>query len=354
MTPRPADFTGLDTHLMKINYDFFLEPGTPGPAWFEVGFTLSVPETENAITVIDALPRHVPTAQEPRSYGLDRYLAFVPGDGVHLPASQPIVHLFGLGGPGVRWRHTAVNGDGIQPGSYTSWTTLTVPAGCAQVAAEVTARFDFAADSELAREYAPAPESATVSLRLESSTAYAGLLTPAAGPDPLPQTPREPRVFISYTHDDREHCEAVLRLSAFLATDCGFDVHMDRWDLDERRDWSLWASRQIEAADFVIVIASPQCKLVAGGHVGNLDNRGMQSEMSLLRELLHDDREVWLRKLLPVVLPGRAVTEIPLFLQPNVADHYLVTDYTPAGADDLLRVITGQPPYRRPPRRTHS
>lgn len=157
-----------------------------------------------------------------------------------------------------------------------------------------------------------------------------------------------PRVFISYTHDDEAHVEAVRLFSVFLAETCGIDVHMDRWDLDRRRDWSLWARGQLAAADFVLVIASPVCRVVGDGAMHNLDNRGMQSELSLIRELLHSDRDTWTAKLLPVVLPGRSTEEIPLFLQPNTADHYLVTDLTLHGADDLLRVLTGQPFDRRP------
>ncbi len=51
---------------------------------------------------------------------------------------------------------------------------------------------------------------------------------------------------------------------------------------------------------------------------------------------------------MPVVLPGRSVAEIPSFLQPNTADHYIIKDFTVAGAEDLLRHLTRQPPYQRP------
>ncbi|SNY84365.1 SEFIR domain-containing protein [Nocardia amikacinitolerans] len=127
-----------------------------------------------------------------------------------------------------------------------------------------------------------------------------------------------------------------------------FDVHMDRWDLDRRRNWYQWAIEQVTKADFVLVIASPRCKQVADGHGDPKSNRGMQSEILLLMEQLHSDRETWSRKLLPVVLPGRSPDEIPLFLAPQTADHYLVQDFTVEGADDLLRAVTGQPAYLRP------
>ncbi|MFE3259447.1 hypothetical protein ACFXPS_29135 [Nocardia sp. NPDC059091] len=87
---------------------------------------------------------------------------------------------------------------------------------------------------------------------------------------------------------------------------------------------------------------------VGDGRGGGESNLGMRSEITLLMELLHSDREVWQRKLLPVVLPGRSPAEIPLFLQPRTADHYVVRDFTVTGAEDLLRTITAQEPYPRP------
>lgn len=67
------------------------------------------------------------------------------------------------------------------------------------------------------------------------------------------------------------------------------------------------------------------------------------------RGLLHSDRARWTTKLLPVVLPGGSVSDVPLFLQPQTADHFLVENLTVRGAEHLIRVLTGQPPYRRPP-----
>jgi hypothetical protein len=69
----------------------------------------------------------------------------------------------------------------------------------------------------------------------------------------------------------------------------------------------------------------------------------------MFRELLQSDRSKWARKLLPVVLPGGSASDIPPFLQPQTADHYLVEEMTVAGAEDLLRVITGQPRFPRAP-----
>jgi len=158
--------------------------------------------------------------------------------------------------------------------------------------------------------------------------------------------PGGPRAFISYAHDSARHVESVSALAGFLASR-GVDVHMDRWSLDRRRDWYQWAISEITQASFVLIIASPVCRRVGDGDIENTSHRGMQSELSLVRELLHADRAEWLPKLLPVVLPHCSTRDIPLFLQPQTADHYLVRELTPAGAGDLLDALFGGPPGPR-------
>ncbi|WP_410614690.1 SEFIR domain-containing protein [Amycolatopsis sp. lyj-109] len=157
------------------------------------------------------------------------------------------------------------------------------------------------------------------------------------------------RVFVSYTHDSPEHKDHVLAFSEFLERN-GVDVTLDQWKLAHRRDWYTWAIGSIENADYVIVVASERYREVADGYASAGDNRGLQSEAALLREKLHSDRPTWTRKILPVVLPGHTPAEIPAFLQPQTADHYDVTDFTVAGGESLIRVLTGQAPYVKPVR----
>jgi SEFIR domain len=153
---------------------------------------------------------------------------------------------------------------------------------------------------------------------------------------------RRPRAFVSYAHDSQPHKESVRGFCEVLA-EAGIDVKVDRWAIGERRDWQLWATSQILESDFVIIIASPACRRVGDGTVTPGTHAGLQSEMRTLRELYHSDPATWTRKMLPVVLPGRSVNEIPLFLQPYTADHFVVPSISPAGAEDLLRLLTRQP-----------
>ncbi|MDQ3786932.1 MAG: TIR domain-containing protein [Actinomycetota bacterium] len=151
-----------------------------------------------------------------------------------------------------------------------------------------------------------------------------------------------PRVFVSYAHESGSHKEQVLALATFLRA-AGVDAVLDQWSDDVRRDWYSWAIHEMTAADFVLVVASARYR-ASGDGAGPVDrNRGVQSEAALLRELVHADRATWLPKILPVLLPGHDVDEIPLFLQPYSASRYPVTSFDTAGAESLLRTIFRQP-----------
>lgn len=157
-----------------------------------------------------------------------------------------------------------------------------------------------------------------------------------------------PTVFVSYTHDDEEHRQAVLEFATVLRS-CGITATLDRWASDQRQDWQAWAVRAMLESDYVTVIASEGYRRMGDGNGPNDLNLGGQSEAALLRDLLQGDRQAWTTKILPVILPGQGIDGIPLFLQPNAADRYTVDSITPGGLEDLIRVITSQPRHVRPP-----
>lgn len=158
---------------------------------------------------------------------------------------------------------------------------------------------------------------------------------------------KHPRAFVTYAHDSAEHKSRVLELATFLRH-VGIDVRLDRWADDGRIDWAVWALKEITEADFVLVIASADYKCRAEGGIADKGGRGAQFEASLLRELLFADRRTWGPKMLPVVLPGRSVDEIPLFLQPYSATRYIVSEFTENGVEKLLAVLRDRPKHRAP------
>jgi hypothetical protein len=109
------------------------------------------------------------------------------------------------------------------------------------------------------------------------------------------QAKRSPRIFISYAHENRQHKENVSRLAEILH-DKGLDVFLDRWNKTPRIDWNQTVTNQIREADFVLAMASERYKAVAEGNVLPGQNRGVQDELVIIRELLNSERSVWLPK----------------------------------------------------------
>jgi hypothetical protein len=157
--------------------------------------------------------------------------------------------------------------------------------------------------------------------------------TPGAG--------KPPRVFITYSHDDERHFDLVREFATFLRTGVGIDVRLDQWADDGRRDWSLWAIEQLAEADFVLVIASPDYKRRAEGTEVPYVGRGAQFEAAMIRDNLTQDLPRATRRILPVVLPGRRVEEIPSFLNAHSTTRYEIEEFTLAGVAELLVAFTG-------------
>ena len=123
----------------------------------------------------------------------------------------------------------------------------------------------------------------------------------------------------------------------------GIDARLDLPAAERRQDWAQWMMREVRDADRILVVASPEYRRRAEGDAGPDEGRGVQLEARLIRDRFYADQDAGLQLVLPVVLPGCSAEDLPLWLAPASATHYLVTGYTVAGADPLLRMLTGQP-----------
>ncbi|WP_405137802.1 SEFIR domain-containing protein [Nocardia sp. NBC_01388] len=157
-----------------------------------------------------------------------------------------------------------------------------------------------------------------------------------------------PRVFITYSHDSDEHKSLVREFANFLRVEAGIDVHLDQWYDNQRRDWSSWAIEQLTRADFVLVIASPDYQSRADGLAQSHEGRGAQFETAILRNDMTRNLNEQTRRILPVVLPGRSIDEIPMFLMAYSATHYVISEFTLAGIADLRVALTGQGEHPMP------
>jgi hypothetical protein len=332
----PEQFGGMDAYLVKLNYELETTPGTPEMNWFELGVEL------RTASVVDAVPHHTQATQDSVSYVVNEHLNFVPATNgttpaVHLPAAGETIHAFGVGSGGVRWQHLSTPGAGVRPGSRGAWLVTLVEQGATHLDVTAIVRFDLRPMPDWNVLPSPTPLDLRIellsmpSLRSEPTTQHAERATAAL-------RPAGPRVFISYAHDDDAHKQLV-RDFANLLIRCGLDVRLDQFAAPRRKDWYLWAIDNIDNAEFVIIIASPKCRAVGEGKIDRNAHPGMHCELTVIRDRLQENRKLWEQKVLPVVLPGELVSNIPVFLQPRAMDRYSIDELTEDGVGDLMATI---------------
>ena len=111
---------------------------------------------------------------------------------------------------------------------------------------------------------------------------------------------------------------------------------------EQRQNWPQWMTHEVRAAEWVLVIASREYKRRAEGEAGPAEGRGVQWEALQIQERIYVDQHTGLRKVVPVVLPGQSPADIPVWLAPSSTMYYVVSEFTVAGAEKLLRLLTGQ------------
>lgn len=349
----PPGFDGKSAYLVKVNYQLELQPDLVPLRWFE--FVLALVETEpGQATILDALPRTAGAPTSDTAHVVSRHLDLVPtSDTATVDAFQPAVAtavvVRGIGGPEIRWRHTALAPAGIRSDSYVAWLMLLVDDDRTEQLFELAVRYDLDADPHFTPFQHPTrfPLTLRATRGMTDSPAFgepAAAVAATTDASAARRVEDRPRVFISYAHDDAAHILAGRTLGRALL-DAGTDVQLDQWDEGRRRDWQHWAIDQITKADFVLIVASPVCRAIGDGTYPASDHAGIRSELDIIRNLLQQHPK-WQDYLLPVVLPGESVGNLPLFLRPRTADYFLISEFTSAGVAGLLAAM------RETPRRT--
>jgi SEFIR domain/NPCBM/NEW2 domain len=159
-----------------------------------------------------------------------------------------------------------------------------------------------------------------------------------------------PHVFVSYAHDSPEHMEQVRLFTTCLRTQFGLDAHLDQWYDSWRLDWSAWAIEHLTKADFILAIASPDYKRRADGMAPADEGRGSQFEAAIMRDNLTKNLRRETGRILPVVLPGGSIKDIPTFLNAYSTTRFEINEFTEAGVAGLLAAMTGQGQYPMPKR----
>ena len=154
------------------------------------------------------------------------------------------------------------------------------------------------------------------------------------------RTDRPIGVFISYAHENDDHVKLVERVADVLAMQ-GMTVFLDNWRNRQRNDWNELTTTEIENSDYVVAVASKGFREAAEGKAPRGVHRSVRHEISVMRDLLQEDRDLWFQRIIPLVLePQWGDEDIPRFLQPITGTHVRASEASEHGLHELIGLLS--------------
>src|SRR6266568_3648854 len=154
--------------------------------------------------------------------------------------------------------------------------------------------------------------------------------------------PRPPTVFISYSHDSPVHADRVLALSDRLRAD-GIDCVLDQYEDSPSEGFPRWMDRQIQEADFVLMICTSTYYRRVMGEEAPGTGHGVAWESTLIYQNIYN-AGTSNKRFIPVLLEGAHEADIPL---PWQGVKYYRPETT-EGYEELYRRLTEQPLTPKP------
>lgn len=120
-----------------------------------------------------------------------------------------------------------------------------------------------------------------------------------------------PKVFISYSHDSKEHQDRVLELSNTLRNE-GIDCTLDQYEDSPPEGWPKWMDRNVKNSDFVLVV----CTETYYNRVMGTDEKGngIKWESTLIYQQLYNAGS-HNTKFIPIIFQDGKFENIPEPLQ---------------------------------------
>ena len=147
-------------------------------------------------------------------------------------------------------------------------------------------------------------------------------------------------VFISFSREDAGHPEDVAKLVRLLEAR-GIAVTWD--DPASPQVWPGWMTEKIETADYVLLVCSAGYKThgsLFSREEGPLEvGRGVAWEARLLSNLLYRDLRGFLKKVLPVVIPGQSPNDFPSWLTHESLHYLTIKEISARGIEPILRRV---------------
>lgn len=133
---------------------------------------------------------------------------------------------------------------------------------------------------------------------------------------------QNPKVFISYTHDTKEHLDLILEISNKLRSD-GIDAILDQYEQSPPQGWPKWMDQNIRDADFVLVVCTENYYKRIMDEEKEGTGLGSKWESRLIYQYLYNS-DSKSSKFIPVLVKKEDSRYIPAPLQGST--HYLISE----------------------------
>ena len=151
-----------------------------------------------------------------------------------------------------------------------------------------------------------------------------------------------PRVFVSYSHEEKEHDRWVIALAASLRKK-GVDATLDTWDLLPGQDATFFMESQIRDSNFVILVCSPTYAAKS-----NIPKGGVGYEKNIISAEMLQSSDLK-PKFIPLLRKGDYAESLPTYLGSKYALDFRSSRNQDDALEELLRAVFGQPHPSKPP-----
>lgn len=148
-------------------------------------------------------------------------------------------------------------------------------------------------------------------------------------------------VFMSYSHDNKEHKDWVRKLSEDLVRK-GIRTTLDQWHLKVGDDIGAFMERSINESDYIILVCTEKFALKTNARAGGAG----YEQAIVIGELLTSG--VLSSRFLPIVRSGEPSTALPLYLRSRLFIDFRDDRTYPESFDQLVRRILNDPVFVPP------
>ena len=154
--------------------------------------------------------------------------------------------------------------------------------------------------------------------------------------------------FISWAHGTASWERVVLDFATALRTVGGIDVDLDLWHSTDHENWTTYGPTGIRDNEFILLAVDAAYRQRWEGTNRSGEGAGAAREAAAIKAIFERDQSVFRRRVIVVLLPGAAATDIPDELL-GMSERFVVKTFDLAGLEPLLRSLYGKPLDEKPP-----